>query len=154
MPEGHYTVPLGKADIVRRKILNWPNGRLAKPDIFEVHTGDGKLKGLDDCIELFVNLIRKALDSTPQAPAGNPAEELPMYPHAFIILDGQNDGYVTLVLACESEEGWKVEQCLVPVDFELGMTVESLRMGDITEEDVLVQFGDAKRPDNTQYGEE
>ena len=128
-----------------RKILNWPNGRLGKPDIFEIHTGDDKLEDLDDCIELFVNLLRKTLDSAPEPPAQNPAEELPMYPHAFVIVDGRKDGFVTMVAACEIEHGWEVEHCLVPVDVELGTTVESLRFGDITEEEVIDQFGDKKR---------
>jgi len=125
-----------------RKVLNWPNGRLEKPEIFEMYTGNEELGNLGDCIETFVNLLRKALDSATEPPVQNPAEELSMYPHAFIIVDGQNDGHITLVLACEIEHGWKVEQCLVPVDVELGMAVESLRMGDITEQDLLEQFQD------------
>lgn len=120
-----------------RKILNRPNGRLEKPDIFEIYTGDEKFEDIDGCVELFVNLLRKALDHGPEPPVQNPAEDLPMYPHAFIIVDGRNDGHATLVLACEIEHGWKVEQCLVPVDVELGMVVESLRMGDMTEQDLL-----------------
>ena len=128
-----------------RKILNWPNGRLAKSDIFEIHTGDEKLEGLDDCVELFVDLLQKTLDSAPEPPAQNPAEELSMYPHAFVIVDGRNDGLVTFAVACETEGGWKIEHCLVPVDVELGTTVESLRFGDITEEEVIDQFGDRKR---------
>ncbi|KAI1050826.1 hypothetical protein LB507_009295 [Fusarium sp. FIESC RH6] len=128
-----------------RKILNWPNGRLAKPDIFEIHTGDEKLEGLDDCVELFVDLLQKTLDSAPEPPAQNPAEELPMYPHAFVIVDGRQDELVTMVVAYEIEQGWKVEHCLVPVDVELGMAVESLRFGDITEEEILDQFGDGNR---------
>ncbi|KAH7179949.1 uncharacterized protein B0J16DRAFT_403317 [Fusarium flagelliforme] len=125
-----------------RKVLNWPNGRLDKPDIFEIYTGDEKLEDLNGCIETFVNLLRTALKPAPEPPVQSPAEDLPMYPHAFIIVDGRHDGHVTLVLACEIEHGWKLEHCLVPVDVELGMAVESLRMGDITEQDLLDQFRD------------
>ncbi|KAJ4129194.1 hypothetical protein NW768_007729 [Fusarium equiseti] len=136
-----------------RKILNWPNGRLEKPEIFDIYTGDTKLGTLDDCTRLFVDLLQKVLDSVPQPPAQNPAEDLPMYPHAFVIVDGRNDGLVTLVLVCEVEQGWKMEHCLVPVEVELGLTIESLRMGDITEQDVLDQFGHVKRPVDTKEAE-
>jgi hypothetical protein len=121
---------------------NWPNGRLDKPDIFEMYTGDEKLETVGDCVELFGDLLRKALDSAPEPSVQNPADDLPMYPHAFIMMDGRHDGHITLALTCGTEHGWKVEHCSVPVDVELGMAVENLRMGDITEQDLLNQFRD------------
>ncbi|KAF5982006.1 hypothetical protein FBULB1_4508 [Fusarium bulbicola] len=69
-----------------KKILNWPNGRLEKPEIFKVESHDGQLRDSNDCFERFVG------------------------------------------------------HCHVPIEVELGLAVESLRLGDVTETDMLDQF--------------
>jgi hypothetical protein len=123
-----------------RKILNWPNGRLDKPDILKVDAQARKLQNVNECIKQFFYHIHKLFQSSPPY-------DLPIYPHAFVVVDMekvQSNETVTLVVAYESDEGWKMGHCSVPVQFELGLTVESLRMGDITEADVLNQFSISK----------
>ncbi|KAF5664692.1 hypothetical protein FHETE_6963 [Fusarium heterosporum] len=121
-----------------REILN---RRFGTPDIFKVDTCDGKLKDLYDCIDHFIDCIRILFETSPPY-------DLPIYPHAFIIIDTekvQSSETVTLVVAYEENEEWKLGHCSVPVKAELGLTVESLRMGDITEEDALGQFSDPQK---------
>ncbi|KAM0243955.1 hypothetical protein ACHAP5_006718 [Fusarium lateritium] len=124
-----------------RKILNWPNGQLEKPHIFKVVAQAGQLQNVNDCIEQFVGRLRQLFNSSPPY-------DLPIYPHAFIIVDMerlQSSKTVTLVVAYKPHGEWKTGHCLVPVQAELGLTVESLRMGDVTEEDILNQFSDSKQ---------
>ncbi|SPJ72215.1 uncharacterized protein FTOL_01943 [Fusarium torulosum] len=124
-----------------RKILNWPNGRPDKPDIFKVDAESGKLQDVDECIKQFACYLHKLFQPSPPY-------DLPIYPHAFVVVDMQkvqSNETVTLVVAYESDEEWKMGHCSVPVQVDLGLTVESLRMGDITEEDVLNQFSDSKQ---------
>lgn len=116
-----------------RKILNWPNGRLEKPHVFRVDAQDGRLQNVDDCKRRFVNQLRELFQSSPPY-------DLPIYPHAFVVVSMdkvQSDKTVTLVVLYESDGQWKIGHCPVLIQVELGLTVESLRMGDITEEDVL-----------------
>jgi hypothetical protein len=60
----------------------------------------------------------------------------------------QNNETVTLVVVHESDGQWKMGHYPVPIQVELGLTVESLRTGDITEEDVLNQFSDLHNHSN------
>jgi hypothetical protein len=124
-----------------RKILNWPNGRLDKPDIFKVDPQAGKLRDVDESIKQSVCHLHDLFQSSPPY-------DLPIYPHAFVIIEMeqvQRNETATLVVAYKSDEEWKMGHCSVPVLVDLGLTVESLRMGDITEEDVLNQFSDYKQ---------
>ncbi|KAH6952018.1 hypothetical protein DER45DRAFT_390456 [Fusarium avenaceum] len=118
-----------------KKILNWPNERFEKPHIFRVDAQDGRLQNVDDCKHRFVNQLRELFQSSPPY-------DLPICPHAFVVVDMekvQRNETVTLVVVYESDGKWKIGHCPVPIQVELGLTVESLRMGDITEEDVLSQ---------------
>ncbi|KAI1027798.1 hypothetical protein LB503_011896 [Fusarium chuoi] len=118
------------------KILNWPNGRLEKPEIFKVEKLDQELKDLDDCIERFASHLYGVFEASPP-------KDLPIYPHAFVVMDEnclRADETATLVLAHKPEDEWRVQQCSVPIEVELGLAVESLRLGDVTETDVLDQF--------------
>ncbi|KAF4494446.1 hypothetical protein FAGAP_9431 [Fusarium agapanthi] len=119
-----------------KKILNWPNGRLEKPDIFKFENHDEELKDLEACIKRFVGHLHEVFEASPP-------KDLPTYPHAFVVM-GENclkvDVTATLVLAHEPEDEWIVQHCCVPIEVELGLAVESLRLGDVTERDMLDQF--------------
>ncbi|KAF4447199.1 hypothetical protein F53441_9246 [Fusarium austroafricanum] len=120
-----------------REILDWPNsGRFDKPDIFKADDTEGELKSLEDCTKRFVNHLAGLFQSSPPY-------DLPTYPHAFIVIDGKAESVksATLVIAHQPDEGerWQVEHCSVLVHVELGLAVESLRMGDIPEQDLLGQ---------------
>ncbi|KAF4418722.1 hypothetical protein FACUT_11712 [Fusarium acutatum] len=119
-----------------KKILNWPNGRLEKPDIFKVERRNEELKDLDDCIKRFIRHLHDVFEASPP-------KDLPVYPHAFVVMHEnclQADAKATLVLAHKPEDEWRVQHCSMPIDLELGLAVESLRLGDITETDMLDQF--------------
>ncbi|KAM0343767.1 hypothetical protein ACHAPU_008194 [Fusarium lateritium] len=116
-----------------REILN---GRFGTPDIFKVDTCDVELKDVEDCIDRFIDTLRTLFESSPPY-------DLPIYPHAFIIVDMervQSSETVTLVLAFKSDEEWRLGYFSVPIKAELGLTAESLRVGDVTEDDILRQF--------------
>ncbi|EWG44768.1 hypothetical protein FVEG_05760 [Fusarium verticillioides 7600] len=120
-----------------KKILNWPNGRLDKPEIFKVKSHHGQLRDSNDCFERFVNHLHDVFEASPP-------KDLPVYPHAFVIMDGsclEKDATAMLVLAYKPEDEWRVGHCHVPIEVELGLAVESLRLGDVTETDMLDQFG-------------
>ncbi|KAK2687153.1 hypothetical protein QWA68_013963 [Fusarium oxysporum] len=119
-----------------KKILNWPNGRLEKPEIFKVKSHDEELKDLEHCIERFVGHLHDGFEASPP-------KDLPTYPHAFVVMDEdclKADATATLVLAHKPEDDWRVQHCSVPIGVELGLAVESLRLGDVTETDMLNQF--------------
>ncbi|KAG7419683.1 hypothetical protein Forpe1208_v003432 [Fusarium oxysporum f. sp. rapae] len=119
-----------------KEILNWPNGRLEKPEIFKVESPDEGLRDLDDCIERFVGHLHDVFEASPP-------KDLPTYPHAFVVMDEnclKADATATLVLAHKPDDKWKVQHCSVPIEVELGLAVESLRLGDVTETDMLDQF--------------
>ncbi|KAF5585792.1 hypothetical protein FPCIR_8222 [Fusarium pseudocircinatum] len=121
-----------------KKILNWPNGRLEKPEIFRVESHDGQLRDSNDCFERFIGHLHDVFETSPP-------KDLPVYPHAFVIMDGsclEKDATAMLVLAHKMEDEWRVGHCHVPIEAELGLAVESLRLGDVTETDVLDQFMD------------
>ncbi|KAF5671878.1 hypothetical protein FDENT_10724 [Fusarium denticulatum] len=121
-----------------KKILNWPNGRLEKPEIFKVESHDGQLRDSNDCFERFIDHLHDVFETSPP-------KDLPVYPHAFVIMDGsclEKDATAMLVLAHKPEDEWRVGHCHVPIEVELGLAVESLRLGDVTETDVLDQFAD------------
>ncbi|EXK27354.1 hypothetical protein FOMG_16162 [Fusarium oxysporum f. sp. melonis 26406] len=50
------------------------------------------------------------------------------------------DATATLLLAHKPEDDWRVQHCSVPIGVELGLMEESLRLGDVTETDMLNQF--------------
>ncbi|KAH7229883.1 hypothetical protein BKA60DRAFT_441761 [Fusarium oxysporum] len=119
-----------------KKILTWPNGRLEKPEIFRVKSHDEELKDLEHCIERFVGHLHDGFEASPP-------KDLPTYPHAFVVMDEdclKADATATLVLAHKPEDDWRVQHCSVPIGVELGLAVESLRLGDVTETDMLNQF--------------
>ncbi|KAF9765434.1 hypothetical protein IL306_002279 [Fusarium sp. DS 682] len=123
-------------EIYAKKILNWPNGRLDKPEIFKVESQDEELKDLDDFFSRFGSQLHDVFEASPH-------KDLPTYPHAFVVMDEnclKDDATATLVLAHKPVDDWRVQHCSVPIDVELGLAVESLRFGDMTEMDTLDQF--------------
>ncbi|RBA14868.1 hypothetical protein FPRO05_13084 [Fusarium proliferatum] len=119
-----------------KKILNWPDGRLEKPKIFKVESHDKEIRNVDDCIERFIGHLHDVFEVSPP-------KDLPIYPHAFVVMDGsclKADATATLVLAHKPEDEWRVQHCSVPIEVELGLAVESIRLGDVTETDMLDEF--------------
>ncbi|KAL6922253.1 hypothetical protein ACHAP8_003725 [Fusarium lateritium] len=125
-----------------KEVLNWPHGRLAKPDIFKVATSDSQFRDLGDCTEAFVSQLRDILHSSPP-------KALPVFPFAFIAVDtneSQTFESVIVILAYKAQGNWRLGHCSIPIHLELGQEIESLRMGDITAQDILDQYSDPKQP--------
>lgn len=115
-----------------REVLQWPKGRLAKPDIFS--PVEGVFANLNDCTQHFLEYLQDIFKSSP-------LEQLPTYPHAFIAVSKNNlSSKVTLVLAHRSHGIWQLKSVSVPVEVELGQSVDSLRMGDETTKGILDQY--------------
>ncbi|KAJ5475861.1 hypothetical protein N7475_001590 [Penicillium sp. IBT 31633x] len=126
-----------------KDILNWPHGRLAKPEIFSP-VDEGPLDDLGDCFKYFVKQLRDLFDSSPP-------KQLLTYPHAFIAVSkDEMPNNAILVIAYESCGIWKLEYRSVPIQVELGQFVDSLRMGDESPEDRLDRYnpGPAKTTSN------
>ncbi|KAJ5126135.1 hypothetical protein N7448_005447 [Penicillium atrosanguineum] len=116
-----------------KAILNWPNGRLAKPDIFSP-VDEGTFEDLGACTTHFVRHLQDLFDSSP-------SKQVPAHPHSFIAISKDEvSPNAILVLAYKSHGLWQVEHCLVPVQVELGQSVDSLRMGDETAKDILDRY--------------
>ncbi|KAG5794290.1 hypothetical protein H9Q69_006642 [Fusarium xylarioides] len=119
-----------------KKILNWPNGRLEKPKILKIESHDEQLRDSNDCFERFVGYMQDVFETSPP-------KDLPIYPHAFVVMDGsclEKDATAIVVLAHKPEDEWRVGHCHVPIEVELGLAVETLRLGDVAETDMLDQF--------------
>lgn len=113
-----------------KKVLGWPSGRIAKPDLFEAAT-KSSFNDIGQCVEHFVEHLQKLYESTTD-------KLLSTFPHAFAVFSKDHPSDATLVVAYE-DNGWSLGQCLIAVDTQLGQTVDSLRMGDLSGEDILEQ---------------
>jgi hypothetical protein len=122
-------------DSYAREILKWPNGRLAKPEIFKVD-GQAACKDISDCVQRFLDCLQTLLKS-------QPPRMLPIYYKAFIAASKDDPpGRTTLVLFHKPQgEEWRADYVGCPVRAELGLTVTSLTMGDEAVEDVLERLG-------------
>lgn len=119
-----------------RKVLNWPKGRLAKPDIFDVVNSQGPFHDIGECTKHFVQHLHDLFKMSPP-------KQVPTYPHAFCVISAeQARTTVNLVLAYKLHYQWQLQHCSIPVEVELGLSVESLRMGDTTARNILDKFGD------------
>ncbi|CAL5873124.1 uncharacterized protein PFLUO_LOCUS7393 [Penicillium psychrofluorescens] len=122
-----------------KEILGWPNGRLAKPEIFSSVKEDTLFENLGDCTKHFVRYLHDLFKSSPP-------KMLPTYPHAFIAVSKEEDSrdkipsHVILVLAHKSHGQWQLEHRSVPLQVKLGLSVSSLTMGDVTAEDILDEY--------------
>lgn len=116
-----------------REVLKWPHGRLAKPDIFTVSVKRG-VDSVEQCAQHFTRHLTD-LYKTVQS------RELPTYPHAFVVItEEQLPSKAVVVLANQANDAWHLEQRLLPVNVELAMQLESLRLGDITKQDILDHY--------------
>jgi len=122
-------------DSYAREILNWPNGRLAKPEIFELDS-QAALTDISACVQRFIDRLQTLLES-------QPPRMLPIYYKAFITASKDNaPGRTKLVLFHKPQgEQWRVDCVECPIAIELGLTVTSLTMTDETVEDVLERLG-------------
>lgn len=124
-----------------KEILNWPNGRLAKPDIFSP-VDEGTFEDLGECTKHFVKYLRDLFESSPP-------KQIPTYPHAFIAVSKDEAPHnATLVLAYKARGLWQLEHRSVAVKVELGQSVDGLRMGDETAKDLLNRYA-SDGPANT-----
>jgi len=118
-----------------RKELHWPRSRIAKPTIL-VQVGDGgPFKDLGSCIEDFVKRLRRMFGSSPP-------KQLPTYPLGFVAFSsGSARDKATIVLAHHADDVWLLDYCLVSVDVQLASSLDSLRMGNVTADDILNRYG-------------
>lgn len=80
--------------------LNWPNGPLAKPEIFNP-VDEGSFNSIDACAEQFFKRMRELIESTS-------ARAFPMYALAFVVVSKHElPDKVTLVVADDSDGNWR-----------------------------------------------
>lgn len=122
----------GATDSYARKVLYWPNGRLAKPEIFEIVDSQTPFEDISACVQHFVHHLRTLLES-------NPPYMLPTYSEAFIATSKNVlPGRTTLVLLHKPDgQEWRVDCVKCPIEVELGLTVTSLTIVDETAANVL-----------------
>jgi hypothetical protein len=129
-----------------RQVLGWPKGRLAKPSIFgESTTRPGEIQG---CFAQFVYHLGQLLERN----AHEDSKELEIYPFAFVVFDHDDpSGQVTVVVALKSEDDqWSLESCRIPLEVRLGQELDSLRMGDISTQDLVSAYGISTPPATAQ----
>lgn len=128
-----------------KEVLKWPNGRLAKPDIFSP-VDEGVFENLSDCTKHFLKHLRDLFKSSPP-------NKVPTYPHAFIAVSkNEMPSNATLILAYKSCGLWQLKHRSVPVKVELGQSVDSLRMGDETMKDILDRYAGDSPTKTTAQG--
>lgn len=140
---------LGNGDLVHaceeatesyaRHILYWPNGRLAKPDIFEPVNSDTTFEDIGACVEHFFHQLQTLLDA-------NPPKMLPTYSGAFVAIsrEGLPTESTLVLLHKPHEQEWRVDCVQCPIEVELGLTVSSLTMVDETAENVIANLGNER----------
>ncbi|KAJ6786217.1 hypothetical protein PWT90_05751 [Aphanocladium album] len=122
-----------------REILNWPEGRLTKPDIFSSADAHVGAESVEQCAELFAQHLTDLYQSS------SPKEDkttLSTYPYAFIVVSPAElpHNAIVVVVAYPDRETWRLEQRLLPVDVELGQCLDSLRRGDISAGAILHRY--------------
>lgn len=120
-----------------RKVLNWPKGRLAKPTIFDQTTTISE--NLEICAAHFIHRLGQLLEQA----SPDRQKTLPVYPFAFIFVDQEPPGEkVTVVLAVANEQSgdWRLYPCRIPIEVELGSQLDSLRMCDVTAQDLVALY--------------
>jgi len=125
-------------DSYARKVLNWPSGRLAKPTIFAKTTAISE--SLEACAAHFMDRLSRLLERA----SLDQDRILPEYPFAFVFVDQECPlDQVTVVLAVANEESgdWRLCPCRIPIEAELGSQLDSLRMSDVTGQDLAELYG-------------
>lgn len=124
-----------------RDTLEWEGDPEDKPDIFTPVT-EGPFETLDDCTRHYVKHLQDLFETSSP-------KDIPTYPHGFVALSNDElPRKATLVLAYKDRDRWKLEYRPVPIQNELGLTFESLRMGDMFAEDVLRELDDEEQEDS------
>lgn len=115
-----------------RSILHWPEGRLAKPDVFKPVEKTG-FTSIEECASHYIQYIDSVLESSPQ--------DMPEYPEGFIVLsEDQLPDKAALVLAYQLGEDWFMDYRLIPIDVKLAMEVCSVRMVEKETIEVLDEY--------------
>ena len=125
-----------------RQVLGWPKGRLAKPSIFrEPTTSPGDIQS---CVTRFFHHIGQLLERK----AHEDSKQLEVYPFAFVFFDHDDpSGQVTVVVALNGEDDqWSLDSCRIPLEVQLGQELDSLRMGDISTQDLVSSYGISTPP--------
>ncbi|KAF4956878.1 hypothetical protein FGADI_3481 [Fusarium gaditjirri] len=85
-----------------KKILNWPNGRLEKPEIFKFESS-GEMRDLGGCMQRFVSHHDEF--------EASPPNDLPTNPHALVVMDEnclKADETATMALVHKPDNKWRV----------------------------------------------
>lgn len=124
-----------------RQVLYWPHGRLAKPSIFQnsAITSDS----LEACVEHFILHLERLIDGKSREES---SRELETYPLAFVVFGDHHEDSpdrVTVVVALQSEDDdrWSLDTCRIALDVYLGQELDSLRMSDISTQDLVSSYG-------------
>lgn len=126
-----------------RQVLNWPHGRLAKPSIFQntVIASDS----IGACVEHFILHLERLVDEKSHEES---SRELDVYPLVFVVFGDHHEDSpdrVTVVVALQSEDGdrWRLDTCRIALNVDLGQELDSLRMGDISTQDLISSYGNS-----------
>ena len=112
-----------------RKVLKWPDGRLAKPEILEPVGGNTAFEDINSCLRHFVQHLEASLDL-------DSSKMLPILPEAFVVIS-KSDHASLVLLHKPGEQTWRADCVQVPIEVELCLTATSLMMGDETAVDVF-----------------
>jgi hypothetical protein len=129
-----------------RQVLGWPKGRLSKPSIFrESTTRPGDIQA---CVTQFIHHIGQLLERK----AHEDSKQLEVYPFAFVVFDHDDpSGQVTVMVALKGEDDqWSLDSCRIPLEVQLGQELDSLRMGDISTQDLVSAYGISTPPATAQ----
>ncbi|KAI6851747.1 hypothetical protein KC338_g8939 [Hortaea werneckii] len=129
-----------------RQVLGWPKGRLAKPSIFrESTTRPGNVQA---CLTQFVHHIGQLFERKTH----EDSNQLEVYPFAFVVFDHDDpSSQVTVMVALKGEDDqWSLESCRIPLEVQLGQELDSLRMGDISTQDLVSSYGISAPPATAQ----
>lgn len=91
-----------------------------------------RLDSLQECAEHFIEQLRGSFEESPD-------RNLPVCPVVFVVADRGEQA--TVAVAYKHRGQWRMDQCSIPIENELGLVVSSPTMGDITAEDFLVNHG-------------
>ncbi|KAJ5156107.1 hypothetical protein N7492_008910 [Penicillium capsulatum] len=129
-----------------KEVLNWTGDESDKPKTF-TPVNDGPFQTLNECTEHLVRHLQGSFEPSPP-------RSLPTYSHGYVAFSRKNQSTIaTLVLPYWARGPWRISHRPIPIHTELGMTVESLRMGDAFERDVLVQYPPACPEDESSSEE-
>ncbi|KAI7337401.1 hypothetical protein KC315_g2329 [Hortaea werneckii] len=91
------------------------------------------------CVTQFVHHIGQLLERK----AHEDSNQLEVYPFAFVVFDHDDpSSQVTVMVALKGEDDQlSLESCGIPLEVQLGQELDSLRMGDISTQDLVSSTG-------------